>query len=308
MARAVVFLGSGAAYRREVRGLLAAVRAVAREHAQESLTALRAMVVGMPNTGKSSLLNRLRAEGGAVAKDGGGAAVVARTGAEAGVTRKLGMPVRIVPAETAAAAAAAAAADLEGVGEGVYVQDTPGVFVPYVADPEAMLKLALVRCTREGLVPDVTLADYLLYHLNRAASAEGEGEKEGEGREGEGMAAPGAARYEYVERYGMAGPTNDVHELLTAVARRTGKLAKGGVPNLEAAATWVLKDWRQGLLGRLVLDDVTPAALERAVEQGNKPVLSLNQARKREKEARKAKREARRLGLGGDDADDDVLL
>jgi nuclear GTP-binding protein len=35
----------------------------------------------------------------------------------------------------------------------------------------------------------------------------------------------------------------DVHEFLAHVARRIGRLKKGGVPDVEAAAKHVLHDW-----------------------------------------------------------------
>jgi ribosome biogenesis GTPase A len=168
------------------------------------------------------------------------------------------------------------------MGEGVFVVDTPGVFVPYVSDPEKMLKLALVGCVRDGLVPRETLADYLLFRLNLA------------GPEGRG---------EYVERLKMEGPTNDVGEFLDAVARRVGKLAKGGGANHEAAAEWVVQEWRSGGFGRVLLDEVTPETLKRAMEEAQVSELSMNQARKKEKEARKARKEAKRLGISGGDGD-----
>ena len=37
----------------------------------------------------------------------------------------------------------------------------------------------------------------------------------------------------------------DVHEFLTHVARRIGRLKKGGVPDVEAAARHVLHDWNR---------------------------------------------------------------
>ena len=54
--------------------------------------------------------------------------------------------------------------------EGVYVIDSPGVFPPYVPDGESMLKLALCGCVKEGLVPPLTLADYLLYRFEQGRS------------------------------------------------------------------------------------------------------------------------------------------
>jgi ribosome biogenesis GTPase A len=191
-------------------------------------------------------------------------AKAAKTGAEPGVTRKLGTPVRIVEP------------DLSTGDEGVYVVDTPGVFIPYVSDPISMLKLALVGCVKDGLVPSVLVADYLLYQLN--------------------LRDPGL----YVSKGYTRGPTNSVEEWLDGIARRTGKLGKGGEPQLDQAADWVVQKWRSGGgLGRFVLDEVTEETLEEAVRRAKEPALSMNQAVKREKEERKARSAARWLAQQG---------
>lgn len=264
-AAAVMFLGTGRDDGSSLSTdgkLLEAIKRVARE--SDSLTGLRAMVVGMPNTGKSTLLNRMRARGMGLPK-------AAKTGAQPGITRKLGTPVRIAPGESTRG--------FEGLGEGVFVVDTPGVFVPYVSAPEDMLKLALVGCVKDGLVPAVTVADYLLYHLNLVDPAL------------------------YTDRFCGGAPTNDVHEFLRGIARRTGKLLKGGQPSLEGAAEWVVQEWRRGGLGRFLLDVVTPETLATAVEAAREPTLSMNQARKKEKEARKARSEAKRFGSSAPSSD-----
>ncbi|KAL1895050.1 Mitochondrial GTPase 1 [Sporothrix stenoceras] len=271
-ADAVLFMGSdgakdtkdpfaGKTSRREASKLITAVRDAAKRHGETSLTGLRALVVGMPNAGKSTLLNRLRARG---MVDANRRSKAAATGAQPGVTRKLGTPVRILDDE------AETDPSLRGNGGGVLVMDTPGVFVPYVADPEAMLKLALVGCVREGLVPIVALADYLLFQLNKRDPTL------------------------YTELFKMDAPTEDVLGLLDTIARRIGKLAKGGEPQQEAAAQYFVTAWRKGKLGAFCLDDLDKASVAAAQESARAgPPLSMNQARKQEKERRKVRQAAR---------------
>ncbi|KAM7192363.1 mitochondrial GTPase [Rhypophila sp. PSN 637] len=261
----VIFLGDSAnANQRPATQLLEAIKRVARE--ADTLTGLRAMVVGMPNAGKSTLLNKLRARGMNLPK-------AAKTGAEPGVTRKLGTPVRIVPRELDGNEDPA----LQGIGEGVFIVDTPGVFIPYVSSAEDMLKLSLVGCVKDGLVSNVTVADYLLYQLNLSSPTGG---------------------WESYRRF-CPKPTNDVYEWLSNIARATGKLARFREPNIEAAADWIIQEWRKGGLARFLLDVVTKETLAEAVHKAADPEanLSLTQAKKKEKEARKVRNEAKRQGI-----------
>ncbi|KAK5008118.1 Mitochondrial GTPase 1 [Cryomyces antarcticus] len=231
--------------RRDVRRVLD----FAKQHAVDrfSLTGSRMMIVGMPNVGKSSLLNALR-------KEGVGKGKAAYTGAQPGITRKIATGVKII----------------EGTdgNEGVYLLDTPGVFVPYVPDSEAMLKLALCGSVKDTIVAPTALADYLLYHVNKVE--------------------PGL----YSEYH---PPTNDIMLLLEAIARKTGRLQKGGTPDTEAVALWMIQRWRNGHWGRFVLDNVTEYALEMKKSEERDLAPSMNQARKADKEARRMKSKQRNI-------------
>ncbi|RDL41513.1 putative mitochondrial GTPase 1 [Venustampulla echinocandica] len=213
----------------------------------QSLLGTRILVVGMPNVGKSSLLNALRAEGVHRPK-------AAFTGAQPGITRKIASGVKIVDR------------DEERGTEGVYLVDTPGVFIPFVPDSESMMKLALVGSVKDTIITPVTLCDYLLFHINKQPQGQ-----------------------RFYDEY--CGPTNDIVDLLDAVCKKTGRLGKGGIPDLDAAALWIIQRWRQGNVGTFLLDEVEEDSL--AKKMNEEVAVSLSQAKKQRKQEHVARGKAK---------------
>lgn len=142
-----------------------------------------------------------------------------------------------------------------------------GVFVPYIPNSETMLKLALVGCVKDTIVPPVTLADYLLYRMNL---------------------------HDPTIYSAYHDPTNNILDFLAAIAKRTGRLMKGGEPDLEATALWIVSRWRNGLLGRFMLDPVDEGAYQRWIEEEGSARKSNTRLKKEAKAERTEARKARK--------------
>lgn len=148
-----------------------------------------------------------------------------------------------------------------------------GVFVPYMPNAQTMLSLALVGCVDSSLLPTTTIADYLLYHLNRVDPR-------------------------LYSTYHP--PTNDIIQLLDATAKATGRLKKGGVPEIDGTANWLINRYRSGVMGRFILDDVSETAYERWLEDEGNQEESGSAAKRRVKAERKEARMKKRVEAGAD--------
>lgn len=100
------------------------------------------MIIGVPNVGKSSLVNILRNRH--LNKK-----AASQVGAVAGITRSVLTRIKICEDPL------------------IYILDTPGVMMPNIQNIEMGMKLALCSCFQDHLVGEDVIADYLLFWLNR---------------------------------------------------------------------------------------------------------------------------------------------
>lgn len=101
----------------------------------------RVMILGIPNVGKSTIINSLRTTGTGL----GGKAV--KVGNLAGVTRALSELVCISRSPL------------------IYLIDTPGILAPKISNVEGGLKVALCGGLYDKTVGNRLMAEYLLYNL-----------------------------------------------------------------------------------------------------------------------------------------------
>lgn len=156
--------------------------------------AARAMVVGMPNVGKSSVINKLTKS------------TKTKIGAKAGVTRQQQW-VRINP-------------KLE-------LLDTPGIIPTKQDDQLQAVKLAFVSSVSENAYSPEPVAQALLDMLN----------------------CPKYAKF--VRDY-----YNTENLTLESIARDRNWILKGDSLDTERTAIYVLKDFRDGRLGKFILDEL----------------------------------------------------
>lgn len=153
----------------------------------------RVMVVGMPNVGKSSIINKLTKTS------------KTKVGAKAGVTRQQQW-VRINK-------------DLD-------LLDTPGIIPMRQDDQIAATKLAFVNSVSENTYDNETIAQELLNILSKKYETQ------------------------LKEYYNVEDLT------LESIAKSRNWIVSGSEPDIERTATFILKYFRDGKLGKFILDEI----------------------------------------------------
>jgi ribosome biogenesis GTPase A len=159
---------------------------------------LRLLIAGIPNVGKSTLINNLAGRS------------VVKVANRPGVTR---------------------AEQWIRLSNDFVLLDTPGILPMNYPDGSQAVRLALLGSIKEEVLPNDDLSRALLAYLR--------------------------ANYplSLQNRYGIASLEGiDVDAVLSAIAEKRGYLLQGGVPSLDKAALSLLKDYQDGLLGRLSLE------------------------------------------------------
>ncbi len=195
---------------------------------------VRVMVMGIPNVGKSTLINGLAGR------------TIAKTGNEPAVTKRQ-QKVRI--------------------GGRVALIDTPGVLWPKIENQASAYRLAASGAIRDTAIdyvevalvtaaelakryPDALKTRYRLKALPVYAA----------NPEAERVEADGPVRVDFLALAGFDG-----HAILTEIASRRGGLSPGGEVDLHRGAEVLLHELRDGKLGRITLE--TPADISQPAAQ-----------------------------------------
>jgi ribosome biogenesis GTPase A len=144
--REIVYTDSHSQHHHSIEELMQRIKSVSNfdaEDAEERPESIKLMLMGIPNVGKSSLINALRRR---YIKKG----KATRVGATPGITR--GVLGKISVSDDPK----------------MFILDTPGVMTPSIPSAEVAMKLALVGTLPDHFVGERVIVDYLLYKLNQS--------------------------------------------------------------------------------------------------------------------------------------------
>ncbi|CAH8453450.1 unnamed protein product [Schistosoma turkestanicum] len=207
-------------------------------------SAITVMVLGIPNSGKSTLINALRGIGH------GGPGGAARVGRTAGQTRSVGQPIILYRGNSSHISGDNDDRLVGFTDHTIQVLDTPGILEPQARTLSERLSLCVCGAVDYSFVEQDLLVDYLLFWWNHRQ------------------------RTEYVSLFGLTGPTTDVNELLISVCvknnffmtmlkpswlpnevENSDELCKNNVtqkmtiPDIRRAASYILNLFNKGYFG-----------------------------------------------------------
>lgn len=162
--------------------------------------AYRALIIGIPNVGKSTLINRLVGKKATI------------TGDKPGVTKKLSW-IRINK-------------DLE-------LLDSPGILWPKIDDENQAYNLASFSAIKEEILPLGKVACYILDKMDKKYPDN------------------------LFKRYGNINYDNDnVILVYEAIGKKRGCIVSGGDIDYDKVSSIIIKDLREGKLGKVTFDEV----------------------------------------------------
>lgn len=161
--------------------------------------AARAMIVGIPNVGKSTLINRLANK------------KIAKTGDRPGVTKhQIWIKIK----------------------KEFDLLDTPGILWPKFEDEEVGYRLAAIGTIKDQLLSLQDITAYTIKYLQKQY--------------------PNLLK----QRYGIEQDMEDMWDIFVAIGKNKGALESGGHVNFDRVAEIVLRDLRDGRIGKVTLEIV----------------------------------------------------
>ncbi|KAH9809735.1 P-loop containing nucleoside triphosphate hydrolase protein [Melampsora americana] len=211
-----------------------------KSHPSNSLqNGYKIMICGMPNVGKSSLLNSLRRVGSQKGK-------VVSEAPMPGHTRSVGGFIKILEASKSTN------------GKSIYIFDTPGIMPLFLGRGEVAarraFKIALTAGIKDSLFDSFDLSSYLLHLLIIRYST-----------------SPHNNLNQIYQTLSITDPTFSIdlepislnpkldlpiEDFLKSIAHRIKAFQSGGMPNLEVASEYFLKSFRDGKFGEWTLDEL----------------------------------------------------